>query len=432
MPIDKRFAGIESAIEKDDVEALKTLLQKYSFTPDIILDKGPWGFYKCSLPWLAAHYVSVNVFQYLFDNNVDFNSSEHTKETLINPLIEVCKKEYDGKDAARLEIAQMCLLGGRIDVNAAYQDEIYNSAINTALHYHQYGFPEMVTLLLANGAILPPEERHHHRIRRVVLFDVDDTLISSASLGDNERVLFFPETTKAVIDALRRDSYIIIASNQTPRDTIQTSLKMAGIDYSNLEILGRQESRQLPDGPYGQRVGRAVLVMERLNTEMAIIVDDNTHLPSTHPQVYYLLVPIPSSNIQPQSPISCNYLKASLLPKETLNIFKPIIQEVINTQQRGAIDHQRLNSMYDQVVQAPRLSGMSMQILGGFIAVLGIGAIAVAFVALNLATFGTAGIVVAGLGVAALLTGCGLFKLGYTERLNEKQNFAALSITAPS
>ncbi|NDH69461.1 MAG: hypothetical protein EBY22_16515, partial [Gammaproteobacteria bacterium] len=129
----------------------------------------------------------------------------------------------------------------------------------------------------------------------------------------------------------------------------------------------------------------------------------------------------------PQSPVSSNYLRASLLPKETLNTFKPIIQEVINVQQRGVIDHQRLNNMYDQVVQTPRLSGINMQILGGFIAVLGAGAIAVAFVALNIATFGAAGIVVAGIGVAALLTGCGLFRLGYTQRINEKQNFEALS-----
>ncbi len=53
-----------------------------------------------------------------------------------------------------------------------------------------------------------------------------------------------------------------------------------------------------------------------------------------------------------------------------------------------------------------------MQIFGGFIAALGAAAVAVAFVALNAATFGLAGLITAGLGVAALLTGVGLFAAG--------------------
>ena len=53
--------------------------------------------------------------------------------------------------------------------------------------------------------------------------------------------------------------------------------------------------------------------------------------------------------------------------------------------------------------------GMSMSVLGGFLAVLGTAAVAVAFVALNAATFGLLGVVVAGSGMVALLTGIGLF-----------------------
>lgn len=55
---------------------------------------------------------------------------------------------------------------------------------------------------------------------------------------------------------------------------------------------------------------------------------------------------------------------------------------------------------------------ISMQVLGGFIAVVGCAAVATAFILLNAATFGTAGLVVAGLGVAAVLSGVGLFTTG--------------------
>lgn len=54
---------------------------------------------------------------------------------------------------------------------------------------------------------------------------------------------------------------------------------------------------------------------------------------------------------------------------------------------------------------------IGMQILSGFIAVIGIASVAIAFIALNAATFGTTGLVVAAIGVGAtLLGGIGLFK----------------------
>jgi len=56
---------------------------------------------------------------------------------------------------------------------------------------------------------------------------------------------------------------------------------------------------------------------------------------------------------------------------------------------------------------------INMQILGAFIAAVGIAAIAVAFTVLNAATLGIPGVVVAGAGLAAALTGLGLFKTAY-------------------
>jgi uncharacterized RDD family membrane protein YckC len=55
---------------------------------------------------------------------------------------------------------------------------------------------------------------------------------------------------------------------------------------------------------------------------------------------------------------------------------------------------------------------ISMMVLGGFIAVLGIAAVAIAFTLLNAATLGIAGLVVAGVGVVATLAGVGLFASG--------------------
>jgi hypothetical protein len=60
----------------------------------------------------------------------------------------------------------------------------------------------------------------------------------------------------------------------------------------------------------------------------------------------------------------------------------------------------------------PLLSNITMQILGGFIVAAGIAAIAIAFVALNAATFGVAGLVTAGVGIGLLLGGFGLFATG--------------------
>jgi len=50
-----------------------------------------------------------------------------------------------------------------------------------------------------------------------------------------------------------------------------------------------------------------------------------------------------------------------------------------------------------------------MLVLGGFIAAAGIAAVAIAFTLLNAVTLGTAGLVVVGVGVAAVLSGVGLF-----------------------
>lgn len=62
-----------------------------------------------------------------------------------------------------------------------------------------------------------------------------------------------------------------------------------------------------------------------------------------------------------------------------------------------------------------------MQVLAGFIAVLGIAAVVVAFAALNAATCGVAGVIVATVGFAALVGGVGLFKHSYDAEKKQLQ-----------
>ncbi len=55
---------------------------------------------------------------------------------------------------------------------------------------------------------------------------------------------------------------------------------------------------------------------------------------------------------------------------------------------------------------------LSMMVLGGFIAAVGVASVAIAFTLLNGTTFGVAGLIVAGLGIGALVSGLGLFATG--------------------
>ena len=66
-------------------------------------------------------------------------------------------------------------------------------------------------------------------------------------------------------------------------------------------------------------------------------------------------------------------------------------------------------------------------VLGGFIAAAGIAAVAIAFTVLNAATFGIAGLIVAGVGIAAGLTGFGLFAMGSCKRTTTPDESPALS-----
>lgn len=96
-----------------------------------------------------------------------------------------------------------------------------------------------------------------------------------------------------------------------------------------------------------------------------------------------------------------------------------LLAEIVSTKLNNIINQQlvdetELNTEITPPVTttAPHSSStanFSMMVLSGFITAIGIAAVAVAFTVLNAATLGTAGLVVAGIGIAATLTGIGLF-----------------------
>lgn len=186
---------------------------------------------------------------------------------------------------------------------------------------------------------------------RVILFDVDDTLISATSLGDANRELLFPQTTKYVFEKLQLNSdHIIVSSSVTRKIDIQTAFQNAGIECNHIEILGAEETSQLPRGDYGRKVNKALSAMTELNASDIIIIEDDTSIISTDEHVVHILVPTLPQNemLQPQDPLTDNYLKMVLLPTEFLKTtIKPVVKNTIDTMRLGVIDHEHLNLVYD-------------------------------------------------------------------------------------
>lgn len=70
-----------------------------------------------------------------------------------------------------------------------------------------------------------------------------------------------------------------------------------------------------------------------------------------------------------------------------------------------------IGSISENGDELPFMTPFNMQILSGFMMVLGTAAVAIAFSLLNAATLGAAGVVVASVGLVSLVAGCGFFKV---------------------
>lgn len=87
-----------------------------------------------------------------------------------------------------------------------------------------------------------------------------------------------------------------------------------------------------------------------------------------------------------------------------------LLQAAHHTKNSEVIEYLKPRSNRHRSVSHEMRCSSSMQIISGFMVVLGVAAVAVAFTMLNAATFGTVGVTVACIGIVALLTGCGFFK----------------------
>ena len=200
--------------------------------------------------------------------------------------------------------------------------------------------------------------------KRVVLFDVDGTLIDPDSLGDETRTLLFPQATKAVIDALfLNGDTIIIASQATKRDDIIKTLQQANIDTDKiLEILGRYEIEKVPlTANFEAKTSKALQVMRDQGAQQVVIIDDS--LIGEHDNsVCHILVPTPKkTNYRYVEPQSDNYLKVALLPEESLQkISKTIHPHLVELAQKKGygdlgINDELLNKTYDEALYTERL-----------------------------------------------------------------------------
>lgn len=110
-----------------------------------------------------------------------------------------------------------------------------------------------------------------------------------------------------------------------------------------------------------------------------------------------------------------NDLFKNIIGQELSNIKKELIAA---DKAAELLKNPAIKSSQLQEENTSSISNVSMMVLGGFIATAGIAAVAIAFTVLNAATFGIAGLVVAGIGVAAALSGVGLFATGAYKNKN--------------
>lgn len=187
---------------------------------------------------------------------------------------------------------------------------------------------------------------------KVVLYDVDGTLISQSSLGEQNRRLFFPALTKRVFkEHLRKEDHVIVCSTYSTADEIKSALNKANIDITKIEILGSAETRNLVgDSSSEKKVNKAKAAMNRkLNT--AVIVEDSLNIDADDENIVHILVP---TNAPEDMPASNSYLKAALLPASILrarvHYQVEAIKYDVEHRTKGIIDVTFLSNLYQRVL----------------------------------------------------------------------------------
>ncbi|WP_133129237.1 ankyrin repeat domain-containing protein [Legionella yabuuchiae] len=237
----------------------------------------------------------------------------------------------------------------------------------------------------------------------------DDTaLILAAQRRDTEAVkaiLASPHCDSEVLNAQNknRDTALILAARRGDTEAVKAIL---GSPHCNSEVLKAQDK-----GGYTALIQAA----QRRDTEAvnAILASPHCNSKVLKAQDQYGITALMHVICERQTE-ALRAIRASLLASphcnsEVLNVRSKCGETALQLAQRN--NHHEIAQEIAKHYP-PLLSNISMMILGGFIAAVGISAIAIAFTVLNVATFGAAGIALATMGVAATLTGVGLFAAG--------------------
>lgn len=121
----------------------------------------------------------------------------------------------------------------------------------------------------------------------------------------------------------------------------------------------------------------------------------------------------------------CKKHVCSMLPRGTIINEDGIESEIIITPQEipDLFNEPKLSSDHANGTASENsetlFNCIDFQIISGFMMIVGAAAVTVAFAVLNAASLGITGLAVGGLGVAAVLTGIGIFKTGYDRNYSE-------------
>ncbi len=127
---------------------------------------------------------------------------------------------------------------------------------------------------------------------------------------------------------------------------------------------------------------------------------------------------VPSNRISTEPNFDVNSAQTEETPSVTHESIRPpvasrtITSPGVSSNRISTEPNLDVNSAQTEETPSSSTANISMMVLGGFIAAMGVAAVAIAFTLLNAATFGIPGLVVAGIGVAAVLSGIGLFASG--------------------
>lgn len=194
--------------------------------------------------------------------------------------------------------------------------------------------------------------------KKVVVFDFDGTLAEPPiESHDSKRKLFFPETTKLVIEALiSNGDLVVLSSHATSKNTMKVTLEEAGIHCEHIifsdktDQIYKDNVDGLPEAEAfaSPKARLANQLKDKRNFTYAVVVDDQLGIKPEGINAVHILVPVaPNANDRPSSDA---YLKMTTLSGAVLEETKNKAIEFKNNVKRGYLDAQQVDTYYASTV----------------------------------------------------------------------------------